>query len=316
MSTTTSTLTPQQRKLREGLDNTIGTFTPNQSPYPDAKTPEAPTRRRNPRALIVAASRIQADVNQVRKSDKDPASQRIQELAAAIKRDGLLQPPGVQELPDGHYQIIYGEGRFIAMTEVLGWTEIEVIRVDAKEEDVLWLQLQENVHRTDLNPLDLASAVRQAQEQGYSLAKIAERMCKSETWVQKAMTIAERLSDGAANAFKNAAEKPAMDTVYAIAQVPEEAQAELAEEVVKEKLTRRETQARAESIKKQSIPISEASRRTGRKKTTKPFEETWRAGNGASVSVKFRKSEVEVEEIIAALEEVLAMQKAGQGRAA
>lgn len=316
MSNTSSTLTPQQRKLREGLNSTIGTFAPSQSPYPEAKIPEAPTRRRNPRALIVAASRIQADVNQVRKVDKDPASQRIQELAAAIKRDGLLQPPGVQELPDGHYQIIYGEGRFIAMTEVLGWIEIEVIRVDAKEEDVLWLQLQENIHRTDLSPLDLASAVKQAQEQGYSLAKIAERMCKSESWVQKAMTISERLSEGAMNAFKNAPEKPAMDTVYAVAQVPKEAQAELAEEVVNEKLTRRETQARADTARKQTIPIGEAPRRTGRKKKSKPYEETWRAENGASVTVKFRKTEIEAGEVIAALEEVLAMQKERQGRAA
>ena len=168
------TPTRQQRDIIDSLSKTLEPFQPGQSPYTEDRAPELPAgRRKNPRALIVAAGRVHLDTNQVRQKDRDPSAPRIQELARSIKEVGLQHPIGVREDADGHYQIVYGEGRFVAMTEVLGWPEIEVLRVDVKDENVLWNQLHENIHRTNLDPLDLSAAIHQAHRQGYTLSQIA-----------------------------------------------------------------------------------------------------------------------------------------------
>src|SRR5262249_27756082 len=155
----------------DNLNKTLGSFPPAPSPYPDGQAPTPPAgRRKNPRALIVAAARVRIDPDQVRRKDREPASPRIQELARSIAEVGLQHPIGVREAADGFYEIVYGEGRFVALTQVLGRDEVEVMRVDARDEDLVWLQLHENIHRTNLDPLDLSAAILQAYEKGYTLA--------------------------------------------------------------------------------------------------------------------------------------------------
>jgi ParB family transcriptional regulator, chromosome partitioning protein len=298
--------TRQQRDIIDNLTKTLDSFDPAQSPYADGTPPQAPAgRRKNPRALIVAASRVRPDPSQVRQQDRDPSSPRIQELAHPIKQVGLLHPIDVREAADGNYTIVYGEGRFIAMTAVLGWPEVEVLRVDAKDEDLLWRQLHENVHRTNLDPLDLSAAfaIAQARDQGRTLARIAQQMSKSEAWVQKALTIATRLDEQAKSVLQGAGQRPALDAVYAIAQAPAEAQPELARRVTSEALTRRETQALADATRLAS-PSAEEPLLSGRPRSFRSFETTLRAANGASVTVKFRKADVAPAEIVAALEDV------------
>ena len=309
------TPTRQQREILAGLGQTLGSFSPAQTPYPDQRPAEPPARRRNPRALIVAASRIKVDQDQVRQADRGPESERIRELAKSIQAVGLQQPPGVRETTDGQYEIVYGEGRFTAMTQVLGWTEIEVMRVDVSDDDLIWHQLHENLHRTNLSPLDLAAAVKQAMEK-YSLAQVAERMGKSETWVQKALTVGTRLGEEAWATLAAAPERPAIDTVYAIAQVPAEAQAAVAKEVVEKKLTRAAAVELAGAAKEGRTDDA-APKRSGRKKGKgKPFETTLKAKGGTSVTVRFRKAEVVPEEVAAALEEVLVALRLGKGKSA
>jgi ParB family chromosome partitioning protein len=260
--------------------------------------------------LIVAASRVRPDQTQVRQKDRDPSSPRIQELARSIQQVGLQHPIGVREADDGSYTIIYGEGRFIAMTAVLGLPEVEVLRVDAKDEDLLWLQLHENIHRTNLDPLDLSAAIAQASHRGYTLGQIAKQMGKSEAWVQKALTIGTRLDENVRTILQEAEQRPALDAIYAIVQAPAEAQPELARRVANEGLSRRETQALAETSRLTS-PSADQPLRRGRPRSFRSFETTLRAANGASVTVKFRKGDVAHEEIIAALEDVLKTLRGG-----
>jgi ParB family chromosome partitioning protein len=297
--------TRQQRDIIDNLNKTLGTFTAAQSPYPDGQAPTPPAvRRKNPRALIVAASRIRIDPNQVRRKDRDPTSPRIQELARSIKDVGLQHPIGVREAADGYYEIAFGEGRFVAITQVLGHDEVEVTRVDVKDEDLVWYQLHENIHRTNLDPLDLSAAIQQARENGHSLAQIAERMAKSEAWVQKALTIATRLSNDARQTLQEAGGRQALDTVYAIAQAPVDTQAGLARQVIAEGLSRREAQALVADARKDQVD-PEPPTRTGRRKKPKPFEMTLSSANGALVTIRFRAPEVDLQEVAVALEDVL-----------
>jgi ParB family transcriptional regulator, chromosome partitioning protein len=297
--------TRQQRDIIDGLTRTLDTFDPAQSLYTEGPASQPPAgRRKNPRALIVAASRIHPDPSQVRQKDRNVSSPRIQELARSIQQVGLQHPIGVREATDGNYTIVYGEGRFLAMTVILGWTEVEVLRVDTKDEDLLWQQLHENIHRTNLDPLDLSAAIGQARDKGYTLAQIAKQMGKSEAWVQKALTIATHLDEEAKTVLQSAEQRPAMDAVYAIAQSPAEAQPELARRVASEALTRRETQTLAEAAR-QASPSAEPPLRSGRPRSFRSFETTLLAANGARVTVKFRKGDVTNDEIVAALEDIL-----------
>lgn len=170
--------------------------------------------------------------------------------------------------------------------------------------DLLWLQLHENIHLTNLDPLDLSAAIAQARDRNYTLAQIAKEMGKSEAWVQKSLTIATRLDEEAKFILQSAEQRPARDTVYAIAQAPVESQSELARRVANECLTRRETQALAEAARL-SNPAAETPLRMGRPRSFRSFETTLRAANGGSVTVKFRKADVTHEEIVAAMEDVL-----------
>jgi ParB family chromosome partitioning protein len=297
--------TRQQRDIIDSLTRTLDSFDPAQLPYAEGPAPQVPaTRRKNPRALIVAAGRVRPDPAQVRRQERDPSSPRIQELAESIRQVGLQHPIGVREAADGGYTIVYGEGRFLAMTEVLGWPEVEVLRVDAKDEDLLWHQLHENVHRTNLDPLDLSAAIAQARDRGYTLAQIAGQMGKSESWVQKALTIATRLDEEARSVLQTADRRPALDAVYAIAQAPAEAQAGLSRQVIDQGLSRREAQALAAAAG-EAEGLAFPAGRTGRPRESRSFQTTLRAANGASVTVKFRKADASPEEVAAALEDVL-----------
>ena len=65
--------TRQQRDIIDNLNQTLGSFTQAQTPYTDGQAPTPPAgRRKNPRALIIAASRIRIDPDQVRRRDRDP----------------------------------------------------------------------------------------------------------------------------------------------------------------------------------------------------------------------------------------------------
>src|SRR5947207_13926595 len=76
---------------------------------------------------------------------------RLEELAADIKRDGILQWLGVIALPDGRFRISWGHRRYVA-AGLAGETVVPVRVVDdaTKGED---FKIQENYHQDPLNPM-------------------------------------------------------------------------------------------------------------------------------------------------------------------
>jgi ParB/RepB/Spo0J family partition protein len=144
---------------------------------------------------------------QIRPGDNDRSTFNpvaLQELADSIAANGLAQPITVRPLwtcptcrgeiaatfPDGpcpacgvhqvwsemHYQIVAGERRFRACSQLLGWTEIPAIVRDLSDEQAAAIMLAENVHRVDLNPLDEAMAYDKRMAQfGWSVAETARQ---------------------------------------------------------------------------------------------------------------------------------------------
>jgi ParB family chromosome partitioning protein len=81
----------------------------------------------------------------------------LNELIASIKEIGILQPPVVRRVGSDRYELIMGERRFRA-AKAAGLTKIPVIIRQTPDNELLREALIENIHRSQLNPLEEAAA--------------------------------------------------------------------------------------------------------------------------------------------------------------
>ncbi len=87
----------------------------------------------------------------------DPGS--LEDLAASIKAQGLIQPISVRPIAHGRYEIIAGERRWRA-AQIAGLTEVAVLIRDIPDDAALAMSLIENIQREDLNPLEEAAGLQ------------------------------------------------------------------------------------------------------------------------------------------------------------
>lgn len=83
----------------------------------------------------------------------------LRDLAESIRHNGIVQPILVRPTAGGHFEIIAGERRFRA-AQMVGLTTVPVLIRKATDEQMLELALVENIHRTDLNPIERANAYK------------------------------------------------------------------------------------------------------------------------------------------------------------
>lgn len=110
----------------------------------------------------------------------DPDS--IEELARSMKESGVIQP--ILVVPEGQaYKIIVGERRWRAAQKA-GLKKIPVLIRQIPRERQLEISLVENLHREDLNPLEVAHVYRRLiKELNYTQEEIADRVGKDRTSV-------------------------------------------------------------------------------------------------------------------------------------
>lgn len=126
--------------------------------------------------------------DQARTSMDEPA---LQELAATIKEVGILSPILVRPGEDGRYEIIAGERRWRA-AKIAGLAKVPVLVKALDDETVDKIHLYENIHRENLNNIDLAARVQKDVEKaGGSLQVVAEKYGKQKSWVSKLVGIAQ-----------------------------------------------------------------------------------------------------------------------------
>jgi len=84
---------------------------------------------------------------------------KLKELANSIAEKGVVQPITVRRFQGG-YQLIAGERRFRCVRD-LGIAEIPAFILDVdSDEEMMELSIIENIHREDLNPIDLAQSYK------------------------------------------------------------------------------------------------------------------------------------------------------------
>jgi len=87
----------------------------------------------------------------------DPGS--LEELAASIKAQGVMQPILVRPVANGRYEIIAGERRWRA-SQIAGLLEVPVLIREIPDDSALAMSLIENIQREDLNPLEEAAGIQ------------------------------------------------------------------------------------------------------------------------------------------------------------
>ena len=113
---------------------------------------------------------------------KQFSQKKIEELAASIKENGLIQPIILRKSSLFGYEILAGERRFRA-TSFLGLETIPAIVKELSDDDMLKQAIIENLQREDLNPIEEAESYQNLIDKGLTHDEIAKIMGKSRPYI-------------------------------------------------------------------------------------------------------------------------------------
>ncbi|WP_251198280.1 ParB/RepB/Spo0J family partition protein [Anaerotardibacter muris] len=185
----------------------------------------------------VPLAQVHPNPNQPRTNFKP---EEIEELAASIQRNGLINPILVRRMGD-QYEIIAGERRWQACRS-LGMEMIPVHFWTADEDEALELALIENIQRSDLNPIEEAYGYKRLMERrGMTQSEVAQAVSKGRSTIANALRLLDLPEEAQQLLFE---EKISAGHARAILSVPTvEGRKSLTNKLMEEKLSVRETEA-------------------------------------------------------------------------
>jgi len=158
---------PKRRALGRGLESLL----PRITAVAEEKTQPAPEG--TPREIPVG----EIDRNPYQTRTRFDEAQ-LSELAASITSTGVVQPILVRPLPNGRFQLIAGERRWLA-SQKAGKPTIPAILRHVSDEQAMEITIVENLQRTDLNPMEQARAYeRLSREFKLTQEQMAQRTGK------------------------------------------------------------------------------------------------------------------------------------------
>ncbi|WP_017223405.1 ParB/RepB/Spo0J family partition protein [Moritella dasanensis] len=120
---------------------------------------------------------------------KDMATDALDELAASITAQGIIQPIVVRELCAQQYEIIAGERRWRA-AQLAGLSQVPCIVKNAADEAVMAMALIENIQREDLNAMEQSTALlRLIEEFSLTHQQVADAVGKSRASVSNLLRL-------------------------------------------------------------------------------------------------------------------------------
>lgn len=177
-------MSSKPKGLGRGLGALIPTDLPTSTPKP--VTPSASTATPTPSTATPSTAMgvhlAEVDINLIKPNPKQPRQvfdeAALAELVHSIRELGILQPPVVRQTPQG-FELVAGERRLRA-AKGAGFTTIPVIVRDTNDDVMLRDALLENLHRSDLNPLEEAAAYDQMlKDFGCTHDELADRIGRS-----------------------------------------------------------------------------------------------------------------------------------------
>ena len=212
----------------------------------------------------VAISKIKANAGQPRTSFDEA---ELSELADSIAQNGIIQPLLVRKSGDV-YEIVAGERRYRA-AKMAGLTEVPVVVREVSDEDIFRLAMIENLQRSNLNPIEEARGYRTLLEAGgLTQEELAKAVSKSRSAVANTMRLLDLPTEIQDMVIEG---KLTAGHARAILAVPsEEAQIRLAEKVVADRLSVRQTEnlvplySQGETEKPARTPMPQSYKRAAR----------------------------------------------------
>lgn len=175
-----SNVTDKQRKV---LGRGLSALLPARTVAPTAAAAPAPAIVDSQRKLPIDA--IQPNPLQPRVVFQ---ADRLEELAASIRSNGIIQPLIVRR-NNGQYQLVAGERRWRA-ARLAGLMEVPVVVQEVADPLMLELALIENIQREDLNAIETAHAYeRLGRELGLSQEEIGRRTGKDRTSIANTLRL-------------------------------------------------------------------------------------------------------------------------------
>jgi ParB family chromosome partitioning protein len=170
---------------RGGLGRGLGALIPSEPPTERRSVDDRPSLVDGGPALEAPASAHFAEVpiDAIAPNPRQPRmafdEDALGELVHSIREIGLLQPIVLRPAGNGRYELVMGERRWRA-AKLAGLTSIPSIVRATGDEDLLRDALLENLHRSQLNPLEEAAAYDQLlQDFGCTHEELAARIGRS-----------------------------------------------------------------------------------------------------------------------------------------
>ena len=155
---------------------------------PPVATPPGPEL-----AAVPGASFAEIDVDKITPNPKQPRTvfdeEAMEELVHSVKEIGLLQPIVVRRLEGDTYELVMGERRWRA-TQQAGLATIPAIVRETSDDAMLRDALLENLHRSQLNPLEEAAAYQQMLDDfGCTQEVLATRIGRSRPQISNTLRL-------------------------------------------------------------------------------------------------------------------------------
>lgn len=227
-----------RKSLGRGLDSIL-------------QSPETDITSRDISGDFVAGAVAEIDINLIETNPFQPRTEfdetALRELAQSIKEQGVIQPVTVRKLGYNKYQLISGERRLRA-SKMAGLNKIPAFIRVANDEQMLELALIENIHRENLNAIEVAiSYQRLIDECSLTQEEVSEKVGKSRSAVANFLRLLKlppevqlairdgHISMGHARALININDK--------------EEQLKLLQQIIMEEMTVRQTEEMADKAK-------------------------------------------------------------------
>lgn len=241
-----------------------------------------PVKDREDSLADIPIGNIKPDPSQPRKNLGD-----IEALAASIKEYGVFCPIIVQAAGEENFQIIAGERRYTA-SKVAGLQTLRCIVRTIDEHRKLELQLIENLHRKNLNPVEEATSYRSLiEDHSISQRELSRRLGQSASGINQTLRILDLPGE-------------ILDGV----QTSEHVTKSILLEIVKEPDAKKQKRLWRKALGGELTVKRARNSKAGKKSVPKAITYQYPMSNG-TISIRFSKQSASESEKIELLEELL-----------
>ncbi len=265
-------------------------------------------RSETPIGRMLAIDEIEPDPTQPRLVLGD-----LSDLVQSIEDKGMLEPILVRANPEREegakpYRIISGERRYRAALEA-GLIEVPAIEMEVEGDEAAEIALIENLQRRDLNPFEEADGYRRlAEGHGYTHDQIANAVGKSRTVITESLGLLEMPAEVRDAAV--ALDVTTKSTLVELLKLTDDSEELIAllEKIAAQGWSRDDLRALVAEQRRERARGAKA--RGGRRQ---PYTFKFKSPDKTfTLSMSFRRSEVDRADLIAALEEILGQLQQGE----